>query len=89
MSRLLDMMRDQTHLHAAYQRVFETPDGQLVLRHLMKTGYVFETTFVAGDTHRTALNEGSRRMVLSIVKFVKRDHKELVKQIEGVANENM
>jgi len=68
--------------HAAYVRVFNTDDGKFVLAHLMKEGFVLDTTFVPGDTHRTAMNEGSRRLVLSILKYVNKDHKEIVNQIE-------
>lgn len=66
---LKQMIYDRSRVKAAYRRVFESPEGQLVLRHLMKEGFVFKSTFVAGDMHQTALNEGSRRVVLSILKM--------------------
>lgn len=77
-----DKIADKIHLHASYVRTFETPDGQRVLRHLMRKGFILESTFVAGDPQQTVLNEGSRRMVLSIISFLGRDHSELVKQLE-------
>jgi len=77
-----DKIADKIHLHASYIRIFETPDGQRVLRHLVKSGFVLSTTFVAGDPHQTLLNEGSRRMVLSIIAFLSKDHVEFVKQLE-------
>lgn len=77
-----DKIADKIHLHASYVRTFETPDGQRVLRHLMRRGFILESTFVAGDPHQTSLNEGARRIVLSIITFLGRDHSELVKQLE-------
>jgi hypothetical protein len=53
----------------AYRRTFDTPDGKLVLHHLMQKAFITDSTFVASDPHQTALNEGSRRIVLSILKY--------------------
>ena len=79
----------RVHLHAAYVRVFDTPDGKLVLEHIAKEGYVTRPCHVAGDPHTSAMNEGSRRLALSILKFVHRDHQQLVNQItESIDNEN-
>jgi hypothetical protein len=85
--RLIDRLRDRIHLHAAYIRVFDTPDGKLVLRHIMEQGFVLKTTFVAGDPHETSLNEGSRRLALSILKFANQDHNKLINQIEEATHE--
>lgn len=82
-------LMDRIQLHASYQRVFSSPDGELVLRHIMKVGYVTQTTFVKGDPHESNLREGQRRLALSILKFVRRDHSEIVKLIEkGIEDEN-
>jgi hypothetical protein len=73
---------NRINLHGAYVRVFKSPDGELVLNHICKVGHIGECTFVKGDPHESALREGERRMALSILKFVNRDHESLVKQIE-------
>lgn len=73
---------ERIHLHSSYVRVFESPDGQVVLKHICKVGHISESTFVKGDPHESALREGERRLALSILKFVNRDHEQLVKQIE-------
>lgn len=50
---------------AAY-RVFETSgDGQTVLADLCES-YMDRSSFVPGDSHATAFNEGQRSVVLAI-----------------------
>jgi hypothetical protein len=79
----------KAELHSSYRRIFETPDGQRVLKHLMKTCFVTSSTFVAGDQQQTTLNEGSRRVVLSILKFLGQSQDKLDKMIEeGLQDEN-
>lgn len=50
-----------------YMRVFNTPDGQLVLRDLSRRSYtdapVFDESF---DSHRAAFKDGARSNVLHI-----------------------
>ena len=87
-SAIKQAILDRITTHGAYVRLFESEDGKIVLRHILKTGFVTRSTFVAGDPHQTALNEGSRRLALSILKFAKKDHRELIEQIEeGVTDE--
>lgn len=90
MSRqVADILRERLYLKKAYRQVFSTEDGKIVLRHLMRTCFITSPTFIAGDPQSTAMNEGSRRVVLSILKFLKMDEKELLKQIEQeTQNEN-
>lgn len=87
-SNMMDVVRDRIRLHGAYQRVFDGPDGETVLRHLMHIGHVTSSTFVRGDMHETAMQEGERRLVLSVLKFVRHDHAELIKQIERGIDDN-
>ena len=88
-NRLVDILFRKKQLHEAFRRVFDTPDGKIVLRQIMKDGFVFRTTFVKGDPHETALNEGSRRLALSIVRFFERDHKGFIEQLEeGIKHES-
>jgi hypothetical protein len=74
-------------LHDSYKRVFSTPDGERVLEHLCKVSFVFDTSYVSGDSHETAHREGQRRLVLSILRFMERDPRELLKRLEGNENE--
>ena len=66
-----------------YKKVFETKDGEIVLSLLCKTGFIFESTYVQGDSHGTAHNEGMRRIVVSILKFLGKkpeDFKNMINQ---------
>lgn len=73
-------------LHDSYRAVFTTPDGEEILKHLCKIGYVFDTSYVVGDSHETAHREGQRRLVLSILRFVGRDPKDILAMIQGEEN---
>ena len=52
-----------------YRDVFATESGKAVLKDICEKAFFSKSTFVAGDSHTTALNEGSRRLALSIVRF--------------------
>jgi hypothetical protein len=69
-----------------YQAIFETPVGNRVLEHLCKVGHIFEPTFVRGDPHESALREGERRLVLSILKVLRTDLGKLQKMAEDAEN---
>jgi hypothetical protein len=84
----IKFLTDLYQIHSAYKRVFESEDGQVVLRHLMKIGYMTRSTFVAGDPQRTALNEGSRRLVLSILRITKKNPQEIQREIEDLTHDN-
>ena len=75
-------MSKRIAVHESYQNVFSGPDGERVLAHIMKEGCILKTTFVSGDPHQTSLNEGKRILALSILKFVHRDHNNVIKQVE-------
>jgi hypothetical protein len=68
-------------LHNAYRAVFNTPDGEEVLKHLCKTAFVYDTSYASGDPYETVHREGMRRVVLSILRFVERDPAEIYKLI--------
>ena len=70
-------------LHQHYKAVFNTKDGEIVLDHLCKTGFVLDTTHVPNDSHETAHREGMRRIVVSILKFLNKkpeDFKNMINQ---------
>jgi hypothetical protein len=75
---------DLLDLHTSYQAVFSTPDGERVLEHLCRVGFISNTTYVAGDPTESAHREGQRRLVLSILRFLERDPREIIKQLENV-----
>ena len=70
-------------LHEHYKAVFNTKDGEIVLDHLCKTGFVLDTTHVPNDSHETAHREGMRRIVVSKLKFLNKkpeDFKNMINQ---------
>lgn len=84
-AKLINKRQDLTE---AYRRLFETPDGQIVLEHLMKISFIFSTTMVIGDSHLTAMNEGQRRLVLSIMKQLNLNHTKLNRIAKELEDEN-
>jgi hypothetical protein len=84
LSDRLSRLRERLGIVQSYRRVFDTPDGKRVLHHLMKEGFITRSTFVAGSEHETALNEGTRRMVLSILRMAYKNESTLLQEIEQV-----
>ena len=81
-------LREKIDLHESYVAVFTTPEGQRVLRHILKAGNASQSTFVQGDPHGTSFREGQRHLALSIARMVYRDTTELIKLIEeGLTDE--
>lgn len=89
--RFTEMVRNakqRSVIRERYRRVFGTEDGRVVLAHILRQGHVLSTTFVAGDSHQTALNEGMRRLALSIARAVYKNETEMQQQVEkGIQNE--
>ena len=69
-------------VHRSYAKVFGDLEGEVVLQHILQAGFVTKSTFVAGDPEQTMLNEGSRRLALSILRMAKTNHKEVLRMIE-------
>ena len=59
-----------------FKSVFLTPQGERVLEKICVDGFVFRSTGVAGDACQTAMNEGSRRLALGILRLVHRTPKQ-------------
>lgn len=50
-----------------YRDVFLSPQGKEVLKDLLKFCHYNSPTFVPGDPHTSAYNEGMRRVILRII----------------------
>lgn len=61
-------LRDEVKVNAAIKSVFSGPEGELVLQYLCNQACVYQPTYVRGDVNEMLLNEGARRLVLSLVK---------------------
>ncbi|HYD35963.1 MAG TPA: hypothetical protein VD999_07935 [Vitreimonas sp.] len=86
MKNLIQLMQDKYRLNDAYKRVFDSPDGQLVLAHLARTNFVFTPTLVRGDPQATAMHEGQRRLVLSIMRQLHIDYQKLDNLMQETQN---
>lgn len=86
--QMMDILLRRRTVHRTYDMVFNTPEGEAVLLHILHEGFVTKTTFVAGDPEQTMLNEGSRRLALSILRMARTNHKEMVRMIEKQLQEN-
>ncbi len=75
--RISDYLGDRVKLNDSYKAVFDNVHGEIVLRHLMKVGHVFNPTYVPGDTHESAHREGMRRLVLSILRQLNMTEEEM------------
>jgi hypothetical protein len=60
-------------LVSAYQKVFSTPEGRLVLKDLMVSNFigVFESTFVPGDPYATSVHIGRQEAISRILFLLK------------------
>lgn len=86
MRGLREILNRRDRVASAYRAVFETPEGELVLAHLAKHGFIFDSTFVQGDQQQTSLNEGSRRVVLSILRMLNTDLNKLRQMMGDTQN---
>lgn len=71
-------------LRKDYMHVFGTEAGKRVLEDLRLRGYKYTTTF-DGTTEGTLVNEGSRRIVMSIENAIDPEN---LKRVEGGSDEN-
>lgn len=66
-SRVSDALTRKRRLADAYQRVFGSDDGRMVLTDLLRHGGLLETSHEPGDPCTTAFNEGRRSMACEIL----------------------
>jgi len=56
-----------------YKDTFLVGSGKDVLADLCKAVGVFDSSFVAGDSHRSAYNEGAKSSILRILRTINMD----------------
>lgn len=78
-------IQSREKLAEKYRLIFDTPDGRDVLRHIVRMAHVDRSTFVK-DVNVMLVREGERRLALSILRMVCRDHEELQQTIEDSLN---
>lgn len=58
----------------AYKEVFSTSAGQIVLADMLRRfGFTRSSTFVPGDSARTAFNEGGRTVLIHVGRMIDAD----------------
>ena len=81
-------LEQRARLQEMYRRVFESPEGTEVLRHLGKVAGVCQTSFFVGETDREmCFKEGQRHLILSIIRFLERDDLAYVAELMKRTNE--
>lgn len=70
----------------AFNEVFSTPSGALVLKQLQDLCCYDKTTFDANSSHTTAFNEGKRFVFLTILNLVNLTSDEYDKLIRRYQN---
>lgn len=82
LDKLRQRVRRKAKIHAAFQSLFSTPEGEQVLEYICTAGLVFKATHKDGDPERSRLNEGRRELALEILRFVRRDHHAMVQMLD-------
>tara|TARA_B100000686_G_C15889006_1_gene524705 strand:+ start:83 stop:361 length:279 start_codon:yes stop_codon:yes gene_type:complete len=68
------MIEDRSAIHDDCMAIFDTAPGRRVLKHLIKTQYVIEPIYNAGQSCcDTANRDGKRSVVLALIKFINKD----------------
>lgn len=80
-------VKELVSLRFKYRHVFETPEGQAVLRDICRLGFISRPTF-SDNPQRTALNEGQRRLALAILSRAVQDPYAFVKTITEEEHDN-
>jgi hypothetical protein len=87
-SDLIQRLKNRLRLHQAYKSIFNTPDGELVLEHLMRESGILSPKITV-DFNSLLVKEGQKHIVLSILRILGRDVNKLTKQIqESMAHED-
>lgn len=70
----------------AYRRLFDSPEGKVVLYDLMKSCHVLQTVHTSGDPYETAYKEGERSVVLRILRTLRTNPEAIIKMMEDGEN---
>lgn len=69
-------------LIAQYQKTFDSPHGQVVLRDLMKVNFILSPTIHEQNSDLTLVHEGQRNAILRIMTILKMDAAAILGTIE-------
>lgn len=81
MDKKISPAKRQANLLSAYQNIFKSPDGELVLKDLMRTHGILSNIF-KGDVNNMLISEGERNVVLRILSILKIDMNAIYERID-------
>lgn len=73
--------QERLELRRAYKETFQTPHGQLVLAHILRTAGVTLPRFTT-NIEQTRINEGERRLAVGIFNEVYSSETKLISQLQ-------
>jgi hypothetical protein len=79
--QVIDHLTGKVELHNAYKKVFNNPAGEMVLNHLLKECGILNPK-ITTKTELLLIQQGQRHIVLSIVRILGKNEKEILKQIQ-------
>lgn len=68
-------------LMSAYQNIFKSPEGELVLKDLMSTHGILSNIY-SGDVNQMLIREGERNTILRILSILKIDINSIYERID-------
>ena len=74
MSDLKQFEKQIKEIRDAYQMIFDSDEGKIVLSDLEKRCHFWSTTNVKGDSHESAYMEGQRSVLLFIKSMLQNDN---------------
>ena len=81
-------LEKRSAVHDDCQAIFNTDSGKRVLKHLIKSQYVIDPVYNAGQTCcETANRDGRRSVVLSLIKFINKGPDYFHKLMEEIEQE--
>lgn len=79
---MIRTLRQQLEIKRAYQRLFDSEDGQLVLKDLAAQAGITHRPSCETNTDLLLIREGQQRIVYSILRMARTDEKQILEQIE-------
>lgn len=75
---IVSFVRVKMKLASAYQAVYASPDGALVIADILREAGILSVAHVEGDPGTSAFNDGKRAMALHVVQRLRWSEGELV-----------
>ena len=77
--KMIPALRRRAALSHAYHRVYDTPEGKMMIDDLLRKSGLLETAHEPGDAATTSFRDGRRSMGLEILQALRWTEGELVK----------